>query len=94
MHKLVINTFVFDLLRGNLPHSPLDYCQIIQHNYATRGKIDGLLHVCLPKCRTTHGQFSISFVGVKLWNCVPKEIREKNTRHTFRKHLTTHLLEM
>ena len=92
MHELAINTFVFDFLRGNLPHSPLDYCQIIHHNYGTRGKIDGRL--CLPKCRTTHGQFSISFVGVKLWNCVPKEIREKNTRHTFCKHLTTHLLEM
>ena len=92
MHNLATNTFVFDLLHGNLPHSPLDYCQIIQHNYTTRGKIDGLL--CPPKCKTTHGQFSVSFVGVKLWNCVPKEIREKKTKHTFRMHLTTHSLEL
>ena len=75
LHDLAVLTFVYDLLNCKLPHSLIDYCQVIEHKYATRGKENGKLY--MPKCKTTHGQFSISFVGTKLWNDLPNYVREK-----------------
>lgn len=89
LHELLVLTFMYDLVRGKLPHSLTDYCQIIQHRYSTRGKENGLL--CLPKCKSAQGQFSISFVGSKLWNDLPDEIRSTPIRSTFRRHLSAYL---
>ena len=91
LHKLSICTFIFDLSKGNLPHDLVEYCQNIQHSYSTRGKKEGLLY--LPKCKTLYGQLSISYMGVKLWNTVPKNIRKVNTRKSFRTKLAkTHFI--
>ena len=89
LHKLTICTFVFDLIKGNLPHDIVEYFQSIQHSYTTRGKKDELLY--LPKCKTSYGQFSISFTGVKLWNSLPKNIRKIKKRKSFRLKLTKHI---
>ena len=77
LHFLAISTFVYDLRNEDLPHSLTDYCQVAEHKYmyATRSKDRGQLY--LPKCKTTHGQFSISFMGAKLWNCIPPEVKGK-----------------
>ena len=90
LHELLVSTFMYDLVKGFLPHSLVDYCQMIQHRYATRRKESGLLYQ--PKCKTTQGQFCISFVGTKLWNDLPDEIRLKTSRLSFRRHLSTYLL--
>ena len=90
LHELLVSTFMYDLVEGVLPHSLVDYCQMIQHRYATRRKESGLLYQ--PKCKTTKGQFCISFVGTKLWNDLPDEIRLKTSRLSFRRHLSTYLL--
>ena len=89
LHFLAVSTFIYDLLNENLPHSLTEYCQVADHKYATRSKDRGQLY--LPKCRTTQGQFSISFLGVKLWNCIPCDVKEKTSRSAFRKGLVTYL---
>ena len=65
---------------------------MIDHRFATRGKDQGQLYI--PKCKTTQGQFSISYIGVKLWNRIPKDIREMKTRVAFRKLLMKYLMEL
>ena len=89
LHFLAVSTFIYDLMHNNLPHSLTEYCQVLDHKYGTRSKNRGQLYV--PKCKTTQGQFSISFVGVKFWNCIPCDVKEKTSRSAFRKGLTTYL---
>ena len=89
LHFLSVSTFIYDLLNGNLPHSLIEYCQVIEHRYGTRGKEQGQLY--LPKCKTTQGQFSISFMGVKIWNSIPYDLRGIRSKNAFRKGLTKHL---
>ena len=89
LHYLSVSTFVYDLLHGNFPHSLTEYCQVVDHEHFTRGKEHGQLH--LQKCKTTQGQFSISFIGVKLWNCIPYDVKEKISRRAFRKGLINYL---
>ena len=89
LHFLAVSTFIYDLLHENLPHSLTEYCQVTDHNYATRSKDHCQLY--LPKCKTTHGQFSISFLGVKFWNSIPYDIKGKRSRTAFRKGLITYL---
>ena len=90
LHDLAVLTFVYDLLNRKLPHSLTEYCQVIEHNYSTRGKENNKLY--MPKCKTTQGQFSISFVGTKLWNSLPDYITEKKSRNSFRNLLSSYLL--
>ena len=81
LHELLVSTFMYDLVKGVLPHSLVDYCQMIQHRYAIRRKESGLLYQ--PKCKTMQRQFCISFVGTKLWNDLPDEIRLKHRGYLF-----------
>ena len=90
LHKLAVSTFVYDLHKEHLPHLLMEYYEMINHTYRTRGKEHSILR--LPKCKTTHGTFSVSFVGAKFWNSLPQSIREKGTRFSFRKDLKNHLL--
>ena len=90
MHHLSVCTFMYDLSNNNLPHSLLDYCNIIQHRYSTRQKADQQVH--LPKFRTSQGQFSLSFLGSIYWNNVPSDIKLKPSRNTFRNSLKMHIL--
>ena len=85
-----VSTFVYDLQKGHLPHSLMDYFDLMNHMYRTRGRDKLMLR--LPKCNTTHGTFSISFIGAKLWNNLPINIKEEKTRSLFRKNLRIRLL--
>ena len=91
LHQFSLLTFMYDLCNGTMPHSLYDYCQIVHHTYQTRTCEKSMLY--LPKCKTTQGQFAISFLGVKLWNALPIKIREKSTRSAFRKCLADYLLK-
>ena len=90
LHELAVSTFVYDLHKEHLPHSLMQYYEMMNHTYRTRGKEHSMLR--LPKCNTTHGTFSISFVGAKFWNSLPQSIREKRTRFSFRENLRNHLI--
>ena len=85
LHELAVSTFVYDLHKEHLPHSLMQYYEKMNHTYRTRGKEHSMLR--LPKCNTTHGTFSISFVGAKFWNSLPQSIQEKRTRFSFRENL-------
>ena len=89
LHKLLVLSFIQDLVYKRLPHSLVDYCQVIEHRYRTRGKEKTLLY--LPKCKTKQGQYCISFEGSKFWNNLPHEIRAISSRTNFRNRLSTFL---
>ena len=86
----LVSTFVYDLQKGHLPHSLMDYFVLMNHMYRTRGREHLMLR--LPKCSKTRGTFSISFIGAKLWNNLPINIREEKTRSSFRQNLRIKLL--
>lgn len=90
LHKFSVLTFMYDLCNGTFPHPLYEYCQIVHHTYRTRTNEKRMLY--LPKFRTTQGQFSISYLGPKLWNTLPREMREQSKRSTFRKCLVDFLL--
>ena len=90
LHHLSVATFMFDLVHRNLPHSLIDYCDIIQHSYSTRQRVGGQLH--LPHFKTTQGKFSMSFVGSNCWNKLPNGISLENTRTGFRNAVMQMLL--
>ena len=90
LHELAVSTFENDLHKEHLPHSLMQYYEMMNHTYRTRCKEHSMLR--LPKCNTTHGTFSISFVGAKFWNSLPQSIRENRTRFSFRKNLRNHLI--
>ena len=54
---------------------------MIQHRYATRQKESGLPYQ--PKCKTTQGNLCNVFVGTKLWNDLPDEIRLRRRGYLF-----------
>ena len=46
----------------------------------------------LPKTRTNYGKFNIRFHGVKVWNSIPDNLKDK-LFSTFKRHLTESLLD-
>ena len=80
LHELAVSMFLYDLHKGNSPHSLMQYYEVMNHTYRTRDKECSMLR--LPKCNTTHGTFSISIGGAKFWN----------SRFSFRRCLRNYLI--
>ena len=53
------------------------------HQLDTRQKND----LALPKCRLVTGQKAFAFRGVKMYNTLPKEIRETESLSVFKKRI-------
>ena len=49
--------------------------------------------LCLPKPRTDHMKNSFIYDGAKLWNSIPKDIRESKSLSSFRKKIAAHIFE-
>ena len=47
----------------------------------------------IPLFRTTSGQRSFSYRGVKIWNNLDKELREITSLHHFKRRLKSHLFK-
>ena len=60
------------------------------HLRNTRQKND----VELPKCRLKTGQRSFAYRGAKLFNDLPKNIRETNDLNLFKKRIFKHILNL
>ena len=90
LHRLCVCSFIYNLLNGNLPHSASRYCSFVSHRYSTRSNTRNDLK--LPKIKTNYGKFSLSFVGVSLWNDLPLPVRECSSTYSFRRSLKSHLL--
>ena len=73
-------TYLSELLRTYVP------------NRSLRSANDGLLVV--PRSRTTcYGDRAFSILAPKLWNNLPRKVKEAPSLPTFKKLLKTHLFE-
>ena len=90
LYKLLVCTFIFDLLHQNVSHDLSDYFHIVDHEYNTRQKLDK--NLTLPRMFTSAGQSSISYTGVKIWNALPNHIKNQTSRTKFTKAMKDHLL--
>ena len=63
-------------------------------NYRTfNGRPGDYMLLQVPDCNTKHGRKTFQFVGSKLWNALPLQMRcEENTEH-FKKQLKTLLFD-
>ena len=59
-------------------------------NYHLRDISTGL---CLPKPRSNNMKNSFMYNGAKLWNSIPKEIRESKSLSSFRNKIAAHIYE-
>ena len=59
------------------------------HQYKTRLACKKSYY--LPKIRTNYGKFNIRFVGVKIWNSISDDLKNK-TRNCFKKLLKDSIL--
>ena len=57
-------------------------------NYHLRDISTGL---CLPKPRSNNMKNSFMYNGAKLWNSIPKEIRESKSLSSFRNKIAAHI---
>ena len=85
--------FMYNTQRGFAPDNIKDLFQTVDavHSYKTRAASDGKLHAV----HTNLGiqtQRSISCSRVKIWNDLPKNIRDAQSIDVFKKRLKEHLL--
>ena len=84
--------FMYEYNKGTLPFAfsrfflPLNSA----HQYNTR--LAEKKSFYLPKIRTNYSKFKIRFHGVKVWNSIPDNLKDKPLS-TFKRHLTESLLD-
>ena len=74
-----------------LPKTFENFFQLNQcNNRATRSN-----SLIIPiSCSTNIGQQSMQYLGPKIWNSLPKLVKDCKTVKTFQKQLTKHLLDV
>lgn len=84
-----ISSFVFNFLHDNLPHSFDGFFtkNSEYHTYNTRSCDD--LHHTFPKTNFT--KFSIKYQGPKVWNSLPKHIKDASSYSSFKFYLKLYL---
>ena len=85
--------FMYNTQRGFAPDNIKDLFQTVDavHSYKTRAASDGKLHAVHTNLGIT--QRSISCSGVKIWNDLPKSIRDAQSIDVFKKRLKEHRTE-
>ena len=82
VYKLETAKFMHSLYHRMPPENFNTYLNA-QHSYNTRSiSSDGY---CLERVSTKSGQLSCTYVGVKIWNKIPLDIK-KASKHTFCNH--------
>ena len=66
---------------------------LFHFNTNTRFNLRNLNVLLIPMCNTRQSQTSIRYHGVKIWNKLPQEIREKQSISSFKKSLKLYLLQ-
>ena len=84
LYRHSVAIFIYRLINEQLPHSVNDYYNFFDNQYSTRQKQSTLL---VPRVRTEHGKTSISFMGSRIWNNLPEEMKRLKTVNSFRKKL-------
>ena len=62
---------------------------IHQHNYVTRNRFQ----LIIPRFRTVKAQYSINYVGIKLWNSLPENIKKSKSISAFKRTLREYLID-
>ncbi len=90
--KLKLLTFVFDIGNGNLPNCFDNFFLLGSsvHQYCTRQASKGNLYLG-NKNTLQYGLKSLRYLGAKLWNDIPVEIRSIRLKHSFKMQLKIHL---
>ena len=86
LHFFRISILMYKSLNNNTNNSNKTHFQIHQHD--TRGKNN----LEIPRYNRTASQFCLNYVGVKVWNDIPKKIQEAKSLFTFKKKLKIYLL--
>ena len=92
VYKLKLLSFVFDYVHGNLPLCFNNFFLLGSsvHHYSTRQADRGDLF--LTRMNTLqYGLKSLHYLGAKLWNDIPVEIRNTYAKSTFKAKLKMHL---
>ena len=86
--------FMYNTQRGLAPDTIKDLFQTVDvvHSYKTRAATDGKLHTVHTSLGLGITQRSISCSGVKIWNDLPKNIRDAQSIDVFKKRQKEHLL--
>ena len=87
LYRLLIATFVHDLINNKLPHNFIDYFM-----YVTKQELKETI-ISLIDIRTNLGKQTVSFSGAQIWNTMPKELRNVISRKKFRQIFKKDLLE-
>ena len=84
-----IATFMYKFINKLLPKTFENFFQLNQcNNRATRSNSQ----IIPISCSTNIGQQSMQYLGPKIWNSLPKLVKDCKTVKTFQKQLTKHLL--
>ena len=81
-----VGCFMYQCMNALLPN---DFCHLFVknsdfHSYGTRNR--DTVHIIT--CRLNLHKHSIRFFGPKLWNCLPLNIRNSQSFHSFKQHYT------
>ena len=90
--RLKLLTFVFDSIHGNLPICFNNFFLLGSsvHQYCTRQANKGDLYL-VNRNTLQYGLKSLRYLGAKLWNDVPVEIRNIRLKNLFKLQLKIHL---
>ena len=90
--KLQLLTFVFESLHKLAPHYFHSYFSLNSsiHSYETRHSTRGDIYV-VEKNTLQFGLRSIRYMGAKLWNDLPLEVRNSTSKFLFKRKLKLYL---
>ena len=94
LYKLEVSKLVHAHIRNQLPHKLSNYftftSNISSRNTRTTQKKN---HLYTPRYKTSRMQKCIKYQGVKIWNDIPSEIQNSNSKN-FKKKMKKHLLTL
>lgn len=82
--------FMYRSQNSTLPASFDEYFQNINHGHNTRSSSNHNLST--PRPRTELGKISLKYVGTKIWNDLPPNIRNAKSMDIFKDQIKSHLI--
>ena len=90
LYKYQVLRFMFNVVNEHIHNfSDIVVHQRNVHNHNTRGRNQ----LCIPQFSHSKTQFTISFVGIKLWNSLNEELKSELTLSSFSKKLKKQLID-
>ena len=83
-----IHTTFYRSLHGHAP----DYLKYMLSHY-NPSRVWRCNNLEVPRARDAYGTRAFSICGPRLWNKLPRPLKNATTLETFKKHLKTHLFQ-